>query len=123
MYAAGTAISSGLLFQFSIGGCLEESASGILGFVHQCRDASAGVIDPGAFALVGAAFFGGVPAHSTLDRDNARTTNDGAYLLPIMVSTLTSKFIADFFTHSLYHSLIEVKSYPFIDTALAYEKV
>ena len=42
-------------------------------------------------------------------------TNDGSYLMPIMLGSIIAKWTADYFTHSLYHGLIEIKAYPFLD--------
>ena len=74
-------------------------------------------IDPGAFALIGAAsFFGGVSRLTvSLAVIMVEITNDGSYLMPIMLGSIIAKWTADYFTHSLYHGLIEIKAYPFLD--------
>ena len=65
-------------------------------------------IDPGAFALIGAAaFFGGVSRLTiSLTIIMMEITNDIRFLLPIMTSILVSKLAADQLTHSLYHALL-----------------
>jgi len=41
-------------------------------------------------------------------------TNDIQFLLPIMVAIMISKWVGDFFTHPLYHALLELKCIPFL---------
>jgi len=76
-----------------------------------------GWIDPGVFALIGAAaFFGGVSRLTmSLTIIMIEITNDVHMLLPIMVAIITSKWVADNTTHSLYHALIEAKCLPFLN--------
>jgi len=45
-------------------------------------------------------------------------TNDLTFVLPIMVAILVARWVASFFTHALYHQLIEFKCIPFIDWEL-----
>ncbi|XP_071784612.1 chloride channel protein C-like isoform X1 [Asterias amurensis] len=75
-------------------------------------------IDPGAFALIGAAsFFGGVSRLTmSLTVIMMEITNDIQFLLPIMVAIMIAKWIGDFITHPLYHALLEVKCIPFLDS-------
>ena len=126
MYTAGTAISSGIVVPILMtGACIGRIfGQGFWDVFVNSAVLPENLIDPGAFALIGAAaFFGGVSRLTvSLTVIMMEITNDGAYLLPIMVSTITSKFVADYFTHSLYHSLIEVKAIPFVDTAPTYGK-
>ena len=42
-------------------------------------------------------------------------TNDIQFLLLIIVAILFSKWTGDYFTHSIYHSLLEFKCIPFLD--------
>ena len=43
-------------------------------------------------------------------------TNDVAFLLPIMVAIMVAKWVGDYITHPLYHSLLEMKCIPFLDS-------
>ena len=43
-------------------------------------------------------------------------TNDVQVLLPVMVAVMVSKWVGDFFTHPIYHALLEVKCIPFLDS-------
>lgn len=43
-------------------------------------------------------------------------TNDISFLLPIMSAIMTSKWVGDYFTHPLYHALLEFKCIPFLDS-------
>ncbi|XP_071490057.1 chloride channel protein C-like [Diadema antillarum] len=74
-------------------------------------------MDPGAFALIGAAsFFGGVSRLTmSLTVIMMEITNDIQFLLPIMVAIMVAKWVGDFITHPLYHALLEVKCIPFLD--------
>jgi chloride channel 7 len=75
-------------------------------------------IDPGGFALIGAAaFFGGVSRLTiSLTVIMMEITNDIRFLLPIMTAVLVSKLTADKLTHSLYHALLDVKCVPFLNS-------
>ncbi|CAL8095571.1 unnamed protein product [Orchesella dallaii] len=79
-----------------------------------------GWVDPGLFAMLGSAsFFAGtsrLPITSVIMM--IEMTNDVNFVFLIMVCVLTSKFIGDQFTHSLYHSLIELKCMPFLEPEL-----
>jgi len=74
-------------------------------------------MDPGAFALVGAAsFFGGVSRLTmSLTVIMIEMTNDVQFLLPIMAAVMIAKWVGDFFTHSYYIALMELKCIPFLD--------
>ncbi|XP_041457216.1 chloride channel protein C-like [Lytechinus variegatus] len=74
-------------------------------------------MDPGAFALIGAAsFFGGVSRLTmSLTVIMMEITNDIQFLLPIMVAIMVAKWVGDYLTHPLYHALLEVKCIPFLD--------
>jgi len=43
-------------------------------------------------------------------------TNDVAFLLPLMVAVMMAKWIGDYITHPLYHSLLELYCIPFLDS-------
>jgi len=43
-------------------------------------------------------------------------TNDVQVLLPVMVSVMISKWVGDFFTHPIYHALLELKCLPYLDS-------
>jgi chloride channel 7 len=74
-------------------------------------------IDPGTYALIGAsAFFGGVSRMTmSLTIILLEITNDLQFLLPIMMSIIVAKAIADFFTPPLYDMLILLKCLPFLE--------
>ena len=95
-------------------------------------------MDPGAFALLGGvrwifisffsyhpnhasylaffSFFGGVTRLTmSLAVIMVEITNDIQFLLLIIVAILFSKWTGDYFTHSIYHSLLEFKCIPFLD--------
>ncbi|KAL5021105.1 hypothetical protein ScPMuIL_000260 [Solemya velum] len=74
-------------------------------------------MDPGAFALIGAAsFFGGVTRLAlAVTVIMMELTNDVQVLLPVMVSVMVAKWVGDFFTHPIYHALLELKCIPFLE--------
>ena len=43
-------------------------------------------------------------------------TNDVQVLLPVMVAVMVAKWVGDFFTHPIYHALLELKCIPFLDS-------
>merc|ERR1712070_1160616 len=43
-------------------------------------------------------------------------SNDVHFVLPMMIAVMAAKRIADSITHGLYHSIMEVKCIPFLDT-------
>jgi len=122
-WAAGTAISSGLvvpmLFIGALYGRIVGEAMVDWFGIHPPETSEVwSWIDPGAMALIGAAsFFGGVSRLTmSLTVIMVEITNDISFLLPIMFAILISKWVGDFFTHPLYHSLLEFKCIPFLDT-------
>jgi len=73
-------------------------------------------VDPGAFALVGAgAFLGGV-TRLTLAAAviMMEVSNDARSLLPLLVSILAAKAVADAVVHPLYHGLLAAKCVPWL---------
>lgn len=42
-------------------------------------------------------------------------TNDVQFLLPIMAAIMVSKWVGDFFTHSYYLALMELKCIPYLE--------
>ena len=73
-------------------------------------------MDPGAFALLGAvSFFGGVSRLTmSLAVIMVEITNDIQFLLLIIVTIMFAKWTGDYFTHSLYHELLELKHIPYL---------
>ena len=49
-------------------------------------------------------------------RFQVEITNDISFLLPIMSAIMISKWVGDYFTHPLYHALLEFKCIPFLDS-------
>lgn len=43
-------------------------------------------------------------------------TNDISFLLPLMTAIMFAKWVGDYFTHPLYHALLELKCIPFLDS-------
>ena len=108
LWATGAAVAGGLLVPLLIVGAsygrLFGSLMVWLGF-H---------IDPGVYALIGAAsFFGGVTRMTiSLSIIMLEITNDLHYLPAIMLTVMTAKWVGDFFTPPIYEGLMELKSAP-----------
>lgn len=73
-------------------------------------------VDPGGFALIGAAaFFGGLTRLTfTLAVVMIELTDETHFLLPIMTAVMVGKWTADLLIDSLYHKLIDLKCFPFL---------
>lgn len=120
-YTMGSVVAAGVVVpMLLIGGCYGR----IVGKI--CIDLAGGAyargtiwawIDPGVFALIGAgSFFGGVSRLTlSLTVIMIEISNDIHMLLVMMSTIMVAKWIADYYTHSLYHSLIELKCMPFIN--------
>eukprot|EP00051_Salpingoeca_urceolata_P010072 m.122720 g.122720 ORF g.122720 m.122720 type:complete len:922 (+) comp16573_c0_seq4:343-3108(+) len=127
-WAAGTAVSSGLVVpMLLIGACYGR----MIGMVASDLATEWGSgpypagslwawIDPGVFALIGAgSFFGGVSRLTiALTVIMIEISDDVHMLLPIMISILIAKWIADCTTHALYEALMETKCMPVLATEL-----
>ncbi|XP_078688574.1 chloride channel protein C-like isoform X1 [Branchiostoma floridae x Branchiostoma belcheri] len=121
-WTAGSAISSGLVVPMVLIGALYGRIIGLsmvsmFGVMDKTVNEYWAWMDPGAFALIGAAsFFGGVSRLTmSLTVIMMEMTNDVQFLLPIMVSIMVAKWVGDFVTHPLYHALLELKCIPFLD--------
>ena len=129
-WAAGTAISSGLVVPMLLIGAIYGRIVGLActnlvfgGFGGvgvgpiDYADKALQWVDPGVFALIGSAsFFAGVSRLTmSLTVIMVELTNDVHMLLPLQLSILVAKWIADYSTHSLYHAQIEQKCIPFLD--------
>jgi len=75
-----------------------------------------GFPDPGIGAVVGAAAFLGGSGRITLFTTvmMVEITGDPLLILPVGIATLTAVVVGNLFTDGLYHSLIDVQSFPFL---------
>lgn len=122
-WSCGPSISAGLVVPMLYIGAIYGRVIGLtmvsmFGVKDVEKDEYWAWMDPGAFALIGAAsFFGGVSRLTmSLTVIMMEITNDVQFLLPIMVAIMTAKWVGDLFTHPLYHALLEVKCIPFLDS-------
>nr|XP_039274350.1 chloride transport protein 6-like [Styela clava] len=124
-WAAGTSMSSGLVVpMLLIGGLygriIGQAMVNWFGIKNPYDDNDLywAWIDPGAFALIGAAsFFGGVSRLTmSLTVIMMEITNDITFLLPLMTAIMFAKWIGDYFTHPFYHANLELKCIPFLDS-------
>ncbi|XP_071176665.1 chloride channel protein C-like isoform X2 [Mytilus edulis] len=120
-WATGTSVSCGALVPMLLVGALYGRLIGVLMTsmfgVHSEDTGYWAWIDPGSFALIGAAsFFGGVTRLTlAVTVIMMELTNDVQILLPVMVAVMVAKWVGDFFTHPVYHALMEMKCIPFLD--------
>ncbi|XP_022340708.1 chloride channel protein C-like isoform X1 [Crassostrea virginica] len=120
-WATGTSVASGALVPMLLVGGLYGRVVGLLMTrmfgVHSEDFGYWAWMDPGVFSLIGAAsFFGGVTRLAlAVTVIMMELTNDVQVLLPVMVSVMVAKWVGDFFTHPIYHALLELKCIPLLD--------
>eukprot|EP00659_Diplonema_papillatum_P015673 gene15673-23928_t len=80
-------------------------------------------LDPGAYALIGAAsFLGGVCRITfSLTVILIEATRDIAYSLPIMFAILSAKFVGDYFNRGIYDEHIHFRKLAFLEASLPEE--
>ncbi|XP_064648875.1 H(+)/Cl(-) exchange transporter 7-like isoform X2 [Lineus longissimus] len=121
-WAAGSSVSSGIVVPMLMIGGLYGRIIGLVTLdIYGGKvptEVFWGWIDPGAMALIGgASFFGGVSRLTlSLTVIMIEITNDVQFLLPIMTAIMVSKWVGDQITHPLYHSMLELKCIPFLDS-------
>jgi len=124
-WASGTHISCGLVVpMLLIGGLYGRILGRITVDIFGVRTDTMDWMDPGAFALLGAvSFFAGVSRLTmSLAVIMVEITNDIQFLLLIMTTIMFAKWVGDLFTHSIYHSILELKCIPFLDLAPVYKE-
>jgi chloride channel 7 len=106
-YTAGTYITAGLLIPMMIFGASFGRFVGVI--VKLSLPTLA--IDPGTYAVVGAAAATGGITRMTISLTviMLEITNDLNYLFPLMVAVICAKWIGDLISHPLYDSLLELK--------------
>mmetsp|Transcript_18525 Transcript_18525/g.24127 ORF Transcript_18525/g.24127 Transcript_18525/m.24127 type:complete len:617 (-) Transcript_18525:271-2121(-) len=118
-YANGIACSTGIIIPCLLNGALIGRIVGLgvtdlLG-VHPSLDDA--WIDPGAFALIGAAAFTGGVSRLTISLTviMVEISNDTHFILPIMTAVMISKWFADWTgVHPIYHALMAKKNLPYL---------
>ncbi|XP_046549442.1 chloride channel protein B-like [Haliotis rubra] len=121
-WSSGTSVSCGPLVPMLLIGSLYGRIVGVamvsMFGIHSETSGYWAWMDPGVFALIGAAsFFGGVSRLTlAVTVIMMELTNDVQVLLPVMVAVMVSKWVGDFFTHPIFHAHLELKCIPFLDT-------
>ncbi|EFA81710.1 chloride channel protein [Heterostelium album PN500] len=112
-YTAGCGISSGTFVPMIVIGASYGRAIGVI--VQHIFGYS--TIDPGAYALMGAAAFMAGVSRLTISLSVIliETTNELQYLLPLMVTVMVAKWVADALIHPLFDILIEMKYIPYLE--------
>ena len=124
---AGSSISSGLLIPWLLLGACLGRFCGLLSVNMATRLGYSVVdllatdewawIDPGVFAVVGAAAFlgGGLRQALSVTVIVMEMTSEVHFLLPIMVATATAKLVSEtLLPHGLYHSILRARRAPFL---------
>uniref|UniRef100_A0A7S2WW69 Chloride channel protein n=1 Tax=Rhizochromulina marina TaxID=1034831 RepID=A0A7S2WW69_9STRA len=122
-YCNGISCSTGILVPSLLNGAILGRLLG-LALTDLCgadtSDSTREWIDPGAFALLGAAAFlaGATRLAMAITVIMVEISNDGHFILPIMSAVLVAKWVADF-THTppIYHALIDRKNFPYLPEA------
>lgn len=118
-WTAGTAMACGLVIPMLYTGALCGRIVGLImvSIFGVQTDEYGAWIDPGLFAVIGAAsYFCGVSRLTiSLTAIMVELTNDVQSLLPIMVAVMVARMIGDLFNHSLYSSLLKQKHIPFLE--------
>eukprot|EP01059_Diplonema_ambulator_P021477 TRINITY_DN3567_c0_g2_i2.p1 TRINITY_DN3567_c0_g2~~TRINITY_DN3567_c0_g2_i2.p1 ORF type:complete len:1005 (+),score=45.77 TRINITY_DN3567_c0_g2_i2:757-3771(+) len=116
-YAASNTYASGLVVPILVigsvtGRVLGELAKELIPSVFGTMD----WIDPGIFALIGAAsFFAGVSRLTvSLAVIMVELSNELYWMPAMMCGIMVSKWVADYHCHSLYHALIMLRDMPFL---------
>ncbi|XP_053101924.1 chloride channel protein C-like [Hemicordylus capensis] len=116
---AGSAVASGLVIPMLYIGALYGRIVGLtlVSILGIQTDEHGTWIDPGLFAVVGAAsFFSGVSRLTiSLTVLMVEITNDVQSLLLIMLAVMLAKMVGDWFNMSLYSSLLKLKCIPYLD--------
>ena len=121
-YTAGSAFATGIVIPMLVIGAVFGRLFGE--FFYELAPswlADQSWFDPGIFALFGSAsFFAGVSRLTvSLSVILVELSNELLFLPPMMLSIIVAKWIADYKTHSLYHSLIHQLHMPFLDSEIA----
>ncbi|XP_072425660.1 chloride channel protein C-like [Chiloscyllium punctatum] len=118
-WTAGTAMACGLVIPMLYTGALYGRIIGLImvSMFGVQTDKYGAWIDPGLFAIIGAAsYFCGVSRLTiSLTAIMVELTNDVQSLLPIMVAVMVARMTGDLFNRSLYSSLLKQKCIPFLE--------
>merc|ERR1719271_1884252 len=92
---------------FGDGGCLKDVL---------LTPSTAGYLDPGIAALVGAAAFLGGSGRVTLFTTvmMVEITGDPVMIFPVGFATVFAVLVGNLINHGLYHSLLDVQSQPYL---------
>uniref|UniRef100_A0A8C5MW21 Chloride channel protein n=1 Tax=Leptobrachium leishanense TaxID=445787 RepID=A0A8C5MW21_9ANUR len=118
-WTAGTAASTGLVVPMLYTGALFGRIVGLtlVSLFGVQNDEYWAWIDPGLFATIGAAaYFAGVSRLTiSLTVIMVELTNDVQSIMLIMVAVMVGKTVGDYFNHSLFSSLLNLKCIPYLE--------
>ncbi|KAN0031526.1 hypothetical protein ACTFIV_005390 [Dictyostelium citrinum] len=113
-YTAGCGVSTGTLVPMLVIGASYGRFVGLV--VSNVLDGKV-VIDPGIYAVMGAAAFMGGVSRLTISLTVIliEITDRLKYLLPLMLTVMTAKWVADALIHPLFDLLIQMKYIPYLE--------
>ncbi|CAF3810056.1 unnamed protein product, partial [Rotaria magnacalcarata] len=128
IFTIGTKIPSGLIVpSISIGaiagrliGIITEQAAfqnqHLAILRHECGVSNEHCVTPGLYAVVGAcAFLGGVSRMTvSLVVIMSEVTGGLSYIVPLMITALTAKWIGDAFGEGIYEEYVKLSGYPYL---------
>lgn len=112
-WMSGSCIPSGIFIPSLLAGSAMGRFIGQL--LH--RGVTTIAIQPGTYALIGAASLLGGIARVTISLTvmMIEATGDIQHGLPVMIACMVSKMVGDYFTHGIYHVIIHIKHYDFLE--------
>ena len=129
IFTIGTKIPSGLIVPSISIGAIAGRLIGILTeqtvfknqhlslLRHECGLSNEHCVTPGLYAVVGAcAFLGGVSRMTvSLVVIMSEVTGGLSYIVPLMVTALTAKWVGDAFGEGIYEENVKLSGYPFLE--------
>jgi hypothetical protein len=119
-YSNGIACSTGIIIPCLLNGALIGRLVGlcVTDYLGVQPDEGGAWVDPGAFALIGAAAFTAGVSRLTISLTviMVEISNDTHFILPIMTAVMVAKWTADWLgVHPIYHALMAKKNLPYLN--------
>jgi len=129
IFTIGTKIPSGLIIPSISIGAIAGRLIGVITeqlayknqhlalLIHQCGVSNEHCVTPGLYAVVGAcAFLGGVSRMTvSLVVIMSEVTGGLSYIVPLMVTALTAKWVGDAFGEGIYEENVKLSGYPYLE--------
>ena len=121
IFTAGTSMAAGLVIPMLIIGATLGRVLAVLANMGIKSPLGSLPVDPGPWAMIGAAAFwsGSGRITVTIAIVILEITGDFRFLPPMAICVVVSKIVGDRFGHGLYHELIHLKDYPYLEADAA----